>query len=152
MKRWCDGEEEDGKMWMSFTHFERIKTWHLLFLYISMNHKNGSDIIVKMEVIGWKSIGNFGLRNDELDRGAEISHLVVFLFRQSACLIGVNKSVARGSVKFSRTNGGWEKDEENDLKKFTIWRKEKIEEKNRSTDKGAKREKWEREKNSSGNL
>lgn len=65
--------------------------------------------------------------------------------RQSACLIGVNKSVARGSVKFSRTNGGGEEqDEENDLKKFTIWRKEKIEEKNRSTDKGAKREKWER--------
>lgn len=61
--------------------------------------------------------------------------------RQSACLIGVNKSVARGSVKFSRTNGGGEEDEENDLKKFTIWRKEKIEEKNRSTDKGAKREK-----------
>ena len=78
---------------------------------------------------------------DELDRGAEISHLVLFLFRQSACLIGVNKSVARGSVKFSRTNGGREEDEENDLKKFTIWRKEKIEEKNRSTDKGAKREK-----------
>jgi hypothetical protein len=51
----------------------------------------------------------------------------------------VNKSVARGSVKFSRTNGG--EDEENDLKKFTIWRKEKIEEKNRSSDKGAKREK-----------
>lgn len=48
------------------------------------------------------------------------------LFRQSACLIGVNKSVARGSVKFSRTNGGDEQDEENDLKKFTIWRKEKM--------------------------
>jgi hypothetical protein len=57
------------------------------------------------------------------DLDAEISHFF-FLFHQSACLIGVNKSVARGSVKFSRTNGG--EDEENDLKKFTIWRKEKI--------------------------
>jgi hypothetical protein len=55
MKRWC-GEEEDGKMWMSFTHFKRIKTWHLLFLYIFMNHKNGSDIIVKMAIICSKSI------------------------------------------------------------------------------------------------
>jgi hypothetical protein len=67
--------------------------------------------------------------------------LLTFSFHQSACLIGVNKSVARGSVKFSRTNGEEEQDEENDLKKFTIWHKEKIEEKNRSTDKGAKREK-----------